>query len=135
MMVQIARAARALLDAGRTELAVRLDPPSLGTLHMRVVSDGAAVTAHLQVSTEASRELISDNLPALKQALAGAGIDIGQVSVSVDGDARENLAQPQSSPAQWRTVDVMAVQAQEAEAAAVLRTWFYSGGRHFDAFA
>jgi flagellar hook-length control protein FliK len=134
---QIARAARVQLDAGQTELTVRLDPPSLGAVHMRVVAQVATLTAHLQVSTEASRQLVSDGLPALRQALAEAGIDIGQVSVSVDGGAQQQLPHGQLPPPQWRPEPAMAPGAlgDEAQVAPVLQAWASGGGPHFDAFA
>ena len=133
---QIARAARAQLDGDHTELVVRLDPPTLGTVHMRVVSQGAAMTAHLQVSTEASRELLSANLPALKEALAAAGLDIGHVSVGVGAQHQQGAAAGQPRQPHWHDQRLTA-QADNGggSLAAALRGAAHAGGRLFDAFA
>ncbi len=138
VIAQIARAARAQLDGRHTELTVRLEPPTLGTVHMRVVSQGAALTAHMQVATEVSRELIQDNLPALKQALAEAGINVSQVSVGVDSRAQQDPAHGQPLHAPWRLAPAAPPPSApdlEAGLIAALRLWPQHDGHHFDAFA
>lgn len=136
---QIARAARAQFHSGHTELALRLDPPTLGTVHLRVVSQGAAVTAQLEASAAASRDLINANLPALKEALAGVGIDISHFSVTVGGGARQDMANgaPPHSPGIAPGATAPNQEASEPDAAAIaaLRAWAGVGGRYFDAFA
>jgi flagellar hook-length control protein FliK len=136
---QIARAARAELHSGRTELTLRLDPPTLGSVNMRVVSQGAAVTAHLEASAEASRDLINANLPALKEALAGVGIDISHFSVTVGGGERQDMANglpahPHGT-ATGATTPHQEAREPDAAAIAALRAWAGVGGRYFDAFA
>jgi len=138
VIAQIARAARAQLDGSHSELTVRLEPPALGAVHMRVLSEGAALTAHMQVATEVSRELIQDNLPTLKQALADAGINVSQVSVGVDGGAQQHSAHGQALQAPWRLPQAAlqpSVSEPDAAVIAALRPWPEHGGHRFDAFA
>lgn len=136
---QIARAARAELRPGHSELTLRLDPPSLGAVSMRVVSQGSAMTAHLEASVEASRDLITASLPALKEALAAQGINISHFSVTVGGGEHQDPTQGQGLPPRWHgaTANPGGGEAVEAEAAAMaaLRVWADRGGQHFDAFA
>ena len=135
---QIARGARTLLRPGYSELTVRLDPPSLGTVHMRVVSQAATMTAHLEVSVEASRDLINAHLPALKQALADVGVAVSQFSVTVGGGQRQDVPQGQVLQPNWHPVAPAAESGSDemnAAALAALRVWADGGGQHFDAFA
>jgi len=139
IIAQIAHSARAQLRDGRSELTLRLDPPSLGTVHMRVVAQGSAMTAHLEASLEASRDLINANLPVLKDALAGMGIDISHFSVTVGGGERDGAAHGQAAQqhAAWDGASERALSSPPPEDAtlAALRVWVGIGGRHLDAFA
>lgn len=66
-------------------MTMRLDPPHLGTVHMSVISTGGAVTAVLQTSSEAAKQILDANVASLREALANSGINIDSINVSVGG--------------------------------------------------
>jgi flagellar hook-length control protein FliK len=83
---QIAEKAAAALSGGRKEMQIQLDPPSLGKVAVKVTSEGGLITAHLQASAPAARDLLQQNLETLKAALEKADLGIGQCTVSLGSE-------------------------------------------------
>jgi len=69
---------------GHSDLIVRLDPPDMGTLRLQITQSASGLTGHIQASTDSVRGLLQANLPALMDALSGAGLRMESVSVSVN---------------------------------------------------
>lgn len=80
---QIVKAAKVHITEGRSDIALRLDPPHLGTVQMNVSVAEGTVTATLQASTESARQVLQSDLATLKQNLADAGINVDKIEVSV----------------------------------------------------
>lgn len=79
----------------RSDLVVRLDPPELGSLRVRVTQDASGFSTHIQTSSDQVRGLLQAHLPALQDALSGAGVRMESVSVSFDsafGSAAQDAA-------------------------------------------
>ena len=78
-----ARLARSLLDAHQAgrPLHVRLHPPELGVLQIELSSRGGALTARLDVETAAARQIIIEQLPQLREALAHTGHTVERIDV------------------------------------------------------
>lgn len=87
---------RTLDRSGETEFRMRLDPPELGRVHVRLLSDGDAVRGQVLVADEAVRQVIESQLPELRQRLEAAGLSVGRFDVSTDPGAngRGNPYQP-----------------------------------------
>jgi len=68
----------------RNDLVVRLNPPELGAVRLRIVQDAQGITSHIQASTEQVRGLLQAHVPMLVDALADAGVRLGAVSVTSD---------------------------------------------------
>lgn len=83
---QIVKTAKVSLFDTHADMTLRLDPPHLGVIHMKVIAEQGVVTASLKTSTETSRQILEANMPLLRQSLADAGIHVDAISVSV-GDA------------------------------------------------
>ncbi|MEX2285644.1 MAG: flagellar hook-length control protein FliK [Planctomycetaceae bacterium] len=77
--------------AGGTSFELKLDPPELGSVWVRLTSSQHGVDAHFVVADEASRRLIESQLPSLRESLQDAGISLHQFDVSQHG----------SGPQQW----------------------------------
>jgi flagellar hook-length control protein FliK len=83
---QVAHAIARAVDDGQTQVAVRLEPPLLGTVRVTItMSDSGDVSAQLNASTELGRRVLDTGLPRLAAALADRGVDVGQLNVSVGG--------------------------------------------------
>jgi flagellar hook-length control protein FliK len=93
---QIAEKAVVALSGGRKEVQIQLDPPLLGKVELKVTAEGGIITAHLQASAPAARDLLQQNIETLKAALEKADLGIGQCTVSLGseqhsgGEARED---------------------------------------------
>lgn len=80
----VAAHVRTLDRTGETEFRMRLDPPELGRVHVRLTTDGDAVRGHVLVADEAVRQVIESQLPELRQRLEAAGLSVGRFDVSTD---------------------------------------------------
>jgi flagellar hook-length control protein FliK len=80
---QIVKAAKVQLTEGRADMALRLDPPHLGTVNMNVSVVQGAVTATIETSSVTAKHVLEANLSALKQALTDAGVQVEKINVSV----------------------------------------------------
>ena len=79
--------------AGETELQIRLDPPELGAVKLKIVSTNGDVRAELHVSSEAVRRVVESQLPELRQKLDDAGVTVERFVVTADpngGTARDD---------------------------------------------
>jgi flagellar hook-length control protein FliK len=62
---------------------IMLSPPELGSLRLEVSIQNGAMSAHLQAETPAARNLLLDNLPALRDRLAGQNIKVDRFDVDL----------------------------------------------------
>ncbi len=77
--------ARVIERGGRHEFQLRLDPPELGEVKVRVLAMGDKIEARLVVSDDAVRKLIESQLPDLRQRLEQAGVSVPKFDVTTDG--------------------------------------------------
>jgi|GEM_PF-6788277 len=100
-MIEIARSAR----DGQFRLEMQLNPEHLGKIHVSLTADGnRQVQVHLVVDQSASRQLLEQNLPHLRQALAQQGLNLGDFSMQSgqgggQGDGQRET--PNRSPRSW----------------------------------
>lgn len=80
-----------------TTLSVRLDPPELGTLRIKVISEAGVLTTQLESPNAVVRGILETHLPALKDALANAGLEISKFSVSSGLDFGQNAQKQQQA--------------------------------------
>lgn len=69
---------------GTTEFQLRLDPPELGRVEVKLVSAGDDLRASVVVADDAVRRLIESQLPELRQRLEAAGVLVQQFDVATD---------------------------------------------------
>ncbi len=93
---QIVRSAKVQLTEGRSEMALRLDPPHLGNVNMSVTVQEGSVSAIIQTATESARQALVSNLDGLRQSLIEAGVRVDSINVTIGGDLNHGLQyQPQ----------------------------------------
>ncbi|MEE9603759.1 MAG: flagellar hook-length control protein FliK, partial [Thermoguttaceae bacterium] len=79
---RVARAFRAVGDRGGN-VRLRLSPPELGSLRLDISVRNGAMTAKVEAETATARNLLLDNLPALRERLAEQNIKVEQFDVSL----------------------------------------------------
>ena len=71
------------------QIQLRLSPPELGTLRIQLTVNEGAVTAHLETDNGTARNVLLDNLPALRERLAEQEIRIEKFDVDVSRDGQQ----------------------------------------------
>ncbi len=89
---RVARAFESAAERGGT-VRLRLHPPELGSLRIELTIRNGRMNARLEAETEAARNLIVDNLPALRQRLAEHQIRVERFDVDWGGRPTGNLPQ------------------------------------------
>jgi flagellar hook-length control protein FliK len=84
---RVANAFRVADDQGG-EIRLRLSPPELGSLKVEVAVRNGVMTARLEAETTTARSLLLNNLPLLRERLAGQNIKIERFDVDLRQDAR-----------------------------------------------
>lgn len=86
----LASKARDFLAKGHTEIRLRLDPPHLGKLRVRLDISEGKIAAHLLASSSETAALLERDRQELVRAFEAQGIS--EVSVEVDSDSSEGFA-------------------------------------------
>lgn len=80
---QIVENAQIIVKGDKKEIKIHLDPPSLGSIHMKVTMDSHSMKVTAIADTHYVKEVIESNLNELKRSLADSGIKVEQFSVFV----------------------------------------------------
>ncbi len=82
------------LDAQGGEMRMRLEPPDLGELDLRmVVEHGNRLTLSIAAERNDVAQLLQQHLDALKQTLQAAGLDVADAQISARDDRRRQTSQ------------------------------------------
>lgn len=77
-----------------SQIQLRLSPPELGSLRLEISVKQGALTATLEAETAAARNILLDNLPALRERLAEQDIRIERFDVDVRREAGQQSGNP-----------------------------------------
>ena len=80
---QIVENAQIIVKGDKKEIKIHLDPPSLGSIHMKVTMESHSMKVTAIADTPYVKEVIESNLNELKRSLADSGIKVEQFSVFV----------------------------------------------------
>lgn len=94
----------AMIGEKRQEASIRLDPPELGTLNVRLVVEDSTVSVQFQSAIPQVREMLEAQSDRLRYALAGQGLDLVNVNVGQDGSS----SQQQNSSGNSRPTEQLA---------------------------
>ncbi len=92
----VQRVARAFRTIGGRNGTVRLklSPPELGSLRLEITVRNGVMTARVEAETPTARNLLLDNLPALRDRLAQQDIKIEQFNVDLSDRSGGGLPEP-----------------------------------------
>ncbi|MBI5749590.1 MAG: flagellar hook-length control protein FliK [Nitrospinae bacterium] len=80
---QIVENAQIVVKGDKKEIKIHLDPPSLGSIQMKVTVESHSMKVTAIADTHYVKEVIESNLNELKRSLADSGIKVEQFSVFV----------------------------------------------------
>ncbi len=88
---------------GAVEFQMRLDPPELGRMQVRLVTRGDEVHGQVLVANDAVRQLIESQMPELRHRLEAAGVTVERFDVATDPGTGGNRnpyrdAEPELAP-------------------------------------
>ena len=69
-----------------TEIKMRLEPPSLGTVRMNVTTQGETVKTTIFAESHAVKQVIENNLSQLKDSFSDQGLKVESFQVMVGGE-------------------------------------------------
>lgn len=81
---QLAEKVRWMLAGRLTQAEIRLDPPDLGGMQIKIAMQGEAATVNFVVQSQQARDVLDQAVPRLREMLAEKGIELGQSSVQQD---------------------------------------------------
>lgn len=129
LVPEVVRVASALADARKSGtqessnvVEMRLDPPALGSLHVRVVEEQGVVHAFVTVANPAMEKVLAAEMAHLSTNLAHHGIVLGQVTVGSEASGGQGFGRPPEAsiadgPAPVRRGGVAAPSSEPARAA------------------
>lgn len=97
---QMAERLQMMMSKNLKHVDIRLDPPELGRLQIRMNMNGDHTTVHFTVANHQARDVIEQSMPRLREMLAQQGVQLGETSVqqqsagqqqaryTADGDAQ-----------------------------------------------
>ncbi len=95
---------------GDHEFRLRLDPPELGEVRVRVHSSADGVRAELTVASDAVRAMIESQIPELRQRLQDGGVSVSQFDVTTNtpgGDSSARNPYRETAPQDVRVESAM----------------------------
>ncbi|MBT1064929.1 flagellar hook-length control protein FliK [Bowmanella sp. Y26] len=112
--IQLAERVRMLVNLGNMSADIRLDPPDLGSMQVRVQMHGEQATVNFVVQSQQARDMLDQAVPRLREMLAEKGIELGQSFVQQEGKGQQ-FAQQQGEAEQDSRPDVGADALAETE--------------------
>lgn len=78
---ELANKVQVMMNQKNMVADIRLDPPDLGQMQIKIALQGDSATVSMVVQSQAAREALEHNQPRLKELLEQQGIELGQSSV------------------------------------------------------
>ena len=103
---QFAEKIRWIVNARNSFAEIRLDPPELGSVQVKVNMAGEAAAVSFVVQSQQARDALDQALPKLRDMLSQQGIELGQSSVQQDHQQQQG-EQQQGQFAQGKADDGM----------------------------
>jgi len=126
----LAQRLQAQIQRGHWRMSLSLNPRDLGHIDVTLGMKGNDLQASFQAAHMATRELIQDSLPRLREVLVGAGIDVASLDVggqqkreSGGNSTHSGSAQAQLAPVQDAGLEVAGLPARLKMSESALDIW------------
>jgi len=100
-MVSLDEVISRAVDSGQKNLVVRIDPPDLGSMHIKLSLENGVLRADVRVDSSSVKDSFNLALPQIKSSLENSGIKVSEFHVDVredqyrNGQERNNQGQQQ----------------------------------------
>ena len=84
---QIANKMTVRTNGAQNEVQIKLDPPSLGTVRMKIITSGDTVRTVIVAENQAVKQAIENNFNQLRDAMGEQGLKLGSFTVTVGGES------------------------------------------------
>ncbi|KQA19033.1 flagellar hook-length control protein FliK [Vibrio metoecus] len=78
---QLAERVQVMMSKNLKNIDIRLDPPEMGRMHIRMNMQGDGATVHFTVANQHARDALEQTMPRLREMLAQQGVQLGDTSV------------------------------------------------------
>lgn len=78
---EVAERVQMMLSKNLKNIDIRLDPPELGRMQIRMNMNGDGATVHFTVANQHARDALEQSMPRLREMLAQQGVQLGDTSV------------------------------------------------------
>lgn len=82
-----------MLSINNKEAEIRLDPPEMGSMQIRIRSDAEQAHINFVVQNQQAKEALEQSMPRLREMLAQQGLELGESTISYgqsDGETAEH---------------------------------------------
>lgn len=94
---QLAEKVRWMVNSRNSSAEIRLDPPDLGGINIKVNLSGDTAQVNFSVQSMAAKEALDQAVPRLRDMLAQQGIELGQSSVNQESQQQQSGEQQSQS--------------------------------------
>lgn len=86
---QLAEKVRWMVNSRNQSAEIRLDPPDLGGVNIRINLNGDSAQVSFNVQSNAAKDALDQAMPRLREMLQDQGIELGQSHVKQDGGQQQ----------------------------------------------
>jgi flagellar hook-length control protein FliK len=98
---QIRESVQSLTSQGNQQITIRLNPPELGHVSIKLVQQADEITGLLEVSRAQTRYEIEQVLPEVLRNLADSGVQIKRLDVMLEDQSQQQTYKDQSLQDNW----------------------------------
>ncbi|WGV99540.1 flagellar hook-length control protein FliK [Vibrio sp. YMD68] len=86
---QVAERVQMMMSKNLKNIDIRLDPPELGRMQIRMNMNGDNTAVHFTVTNQQARDVIEQSMPRLREMLAQQGVQLGDTSVQQQNSGQQ----------------------------------------------
>jgi len=86
---QMAERVQVMLSKNLKNIDIRLDPPELGKMHIRMNMNSDGATVHFTVANQHARDALEQSMPRLREMLNNQGVQLGDTSVQQQNSGQQ----------------------------------------------
>ncbi len=86
---QMAERVQVMLSKNLKNIDIRLDPPELGRMQIRMNMNGDSATVQFTVANQQARDVLEHSMPRLREMLSNQGVQLGETSVQQQSSGQQ----------------------------------------------